>query len=45
MGLFGKKPASNVPALLPQEVLTRLLALNRPTAPYRIVDGRAENVD
>ncbi|MFA5873197.1 MAG: hypothetical protein WC832_04465 [Anaerolineales bacterium] len=45
MGLFGKKPASNVPALPPQEVLTRLLALNRPTAPYHIVDGRAENVD
>jgi hypothetical protein len=45
MGLFGKKPASNVPALPPQEVLTRLLALNRPTAPYHIMDGRAENVD
>jgi hypothetical protein len=45
MGLFGKKPASNLPALPPQEVLTRLLALNRPTAPYHIVDGRAENAD
>ena len=45
MGLFGKKPASNVPALPPQEVLTRLLALNRPTAPYHIMDGRTENVD
>jgi hypothetical protein len=45
MGLFGKKPASNVPVLPPQEVLTRLQALNRPTAPYQIVDGRAENVD
>ncbi|MCX6038885.1 MAG: hypothetical protein NTW99_13570 [Chloroflexi bacterium] len=45
MGLFGKKLASNVPALPPQEVLTRLLALNRPTAPYHIVDGRTENVD
>ena len=45
MGLFGKKPASNMPALLSQEVITRLLALNRPTAPYRIVDGHAENVD
>jgi len=45
MGLFGKKPASNVPALPPQEVLIRLLALNRPTAPYHIMDGRAENVD
>ncbi|HEX7540563.1 MAG TPA: hypothetical protein VF352_00415 [Anaerolineales bacterium] len=45
MGLFGKKTASNVPALPPQEVLNRLLRLNRPTAPYHIVDGRAENVD
>jgi hypothetical protein len=45
MGLFGKKPASKVPALAPQEVLTRLLALNRPTAPYHILDGHAENVD
>jgi hypothetical protein len=45
MGLFGKKPASNVPALAPEEVLNRLMALNRPTAPYHLLDGRAENVD
>ena len=45
MGLFGKKPASNVPALSPQEVLTKVLALNRPTAPFHIIDGHAENVD
>jgi len=45
MGLFSKKPASNLPALPPQEVLTRLLALNRPTAPYHIVDGHTEKVD
>jgi hypothetical protein len=45
MGLLGKKPASNAQALPPQEMVTRLLALNRPTAPYRIVDGRPENVD
>ncbi len=45
MGLFRKKPSSNVPALPPQEVLARLLTLNRPTAPYRIVDGHSENVD
>jgi hypothetical protein len=45
MALFGKKSASNVPALPPQEVATRLLALNRPTAPYQIVDGKAEGVD
>ena len=45
MGLFSRKPSSKVPALPPQEVMTRLLSLNRPTAPFRIVDGRAENVD
>lgn len=45
MGLFGKKPASSVPALPPQELLNRLIMLNRPTAPYHIVDGRSENVD
>jgi hypothetical protein len=45
MSLFGKKPASNVPALPPQEVSGRILALNRPTAPYQIVDGKAEGVD
>jgi hypothetical protein len=45
MSLFGKKPASNTPALPPQEVVNRVLALNRPTAPYQIVDGKAEGVD
>jgi hypothetical protein len=28
-----------------QDLYSRLMALNRPTAPYRIMDGRAENVD
>ena len=28
-----------------QDLYNRLMALNRPTAPYRIVDGRSENVD
>jgi len=28
-----------------QELYARLMALNRPTAPYRIVDGSSENVD
>ena len=28
-----------------QDLYARLMALNRPTAPYRIVDGRSENVD
>lgn len=45
MGLFSKKPSSKVPALSPQEVLNRLLQLNRPTAPYHIIDGQSEKVD
>ncbi len=45
MGIFGKKPVSNVPAVSAQELVTRLVALNRPSAPYQIVDGRAEKVD
>ena len=28
-----------------QDLYARLMALNRPTAPYRIVDGRSEGVD
>jgi hypothetical protein len=44
MGIFDKKKASG-PALPPEEVRTRLLGLNRETAPYRIVDGQAEGVD
>jgi hypothetical protein len=28
-----------------QEVVNRIMALNRPTAPYQIIDGRAEKVD
>jgi len=47
MGLFGfgKKPDKNVPVLSAEEVRQRLLALNRETAPYQIVDGRSQNVD
>ncbi len=45
MGLFGKKTTSSVSALPPQEIMNRLLALNRPTAPYRIMEGHSENVD
>lgn len=44
MKLFGKQPTGR-PALPPQEVTTRLISLNRPTAPYQIVDGQAEGVD
>jgi hypothetical protein len=45
MGLFGRKPDKNAPVLGADEVKERLLALNRPTAPYRIVDGGPEQVD
>src|SRR3972149_7958963 len=47
MGLFGfgKKPDRNVAVLSAQEVRQRLLALNRETAPYQIVDGTPQNVD
>jgi hypothetical protein len=47
MGLFGfgKKPDKNTPILSADEVRSRLLALNRETAPYQIVDGSSENVD
>lgn len=45
MGLFGRKPDKNAPVLSTEEVKQRLLALNRPGAPYQIVDGAAEKVD
>ena len=45
MGWFGKKADKNVPALSAQEVKDRILALNRESAPYRIMDGTPENVD
>ena len=40
-----KRPASGTPVLPAQQVLERLTALNRPTAPWGIVDGKAEGVD
>ena len=42
---FGKKPDKNIPVLPADEVRQRLLALNRETAPYQIIDGSSENVD
>jgi hypothetical protein len=45
MGLFGKKTTPKSNALPPQEVVARLIALNRPTAPYQIIPGTAESVD
>jgi hypothetical protein len=40
-----KRPAAGTPALPAGEVLARLKALDRHTAPWRIVDGSAEGVD
>jgi hypothetical protein len=40
-----KRPASGTPALPATGVRERVLGLNRPTAPYQIIDGAAENVD
>jgi hypothetical protein len=40
-----KRPPAGTPVLSQQEVLDRLLSLNRPTAPYQLVDGSAEGVD
>jgi hypothetical protein len=50
MGLFDfltstKRPAAGTPALSPDEVADRILALNRQTAPFQIVDGRSEGAD
>src|SRR5687767_15639617 len=47
MGIFGfgKKPDKNVPILAAEEVRQRVLALNRETAPYQILDGTSKNVD
>lgn len=40
-----KRPASGTPTLPAAQVLERLLALNRPTAPWKVSDGRSEGVD
>jgi hypothetical protein len=50
MGLFDfltstKRPSAGTPALSKQEVLDKLMNLNRPTAPYQLIDGTSENVD
>jgi hypothetical protein len=45
MPLFGKKPTTNLPALSAEELKTRLFGLNRPSAPFSIVDGRSEGLD
>jgi len=40
-----KRPSKGTPVLPAQQVIERLRALNRPTAPWGIVDGQAEGVD
>ena len=40
-----RRPAAGVAVLPAREVLDRLQALDRDTAPWRIVDGAAEGVD
>jgi hypothetical protein len=40
-----KRPSQGTPALPAQQVIERLKALNRPTAPWGIVEGQAEGVD
>lgn len=50
MGLWDKltgteRPSASVPVLSQDEVRQRILDLNRPTAPFQIVDGTAEGVD
>lgn len=50
MGLFDlftgtKRPAAGTPVLPAGQLRERLQALNRPTAPWRVLDGKADNVD
>ncbi len=40
-----KRPAPGTPVLSPQEVLDKLMSLNRPSAPFQLVDGHAEGAD
>ncbi len=50
MGLFDfltstRRPAAGVPVLGAEQVKQKLLDANRATAPFRIVDGKADGVD
>lgn len=40
-----KRPASGTPVLPAQQIIERLMALNRPTAPWAVIEGRSEGVD
>ena len=44
MSIFGKKKA-NISALSTQEVVNKIMELNRPSAPYQFIDGVSEGVD
>jgi hypothetical protein len=50
VGLFDfltstKRPPAGIAVLSADEVRRRLLSVNRPTAPYRVIDGASEGVD
>ena len=50
MGLFDlftgtKRPPAGTPVLPAAQLLERLRALNRATAPWQVADGKSENVD
>lgn len=40
-----KRPAAGVAPASPEKVKQALLAVNRPTAPFRVVDGKADGAD
>ena len=44
MSIFGKKKA-NISALSTQEVVNKIMALNRPSAPYQFIEGTSKGVD
>jgi len=50
MGIFDflsstKRPPAGTPVLGRQEVLDKLMSLNRPSAPYQLINGESEKVD
>lgn len=40
-----KRPNAGTPVLTREEVIERLLALNRESAPWKMIDGKADGVD
>jgi hypothetical protein len=40
-----RRPAPGTPVKPTGEVIARLKSLNRPTAPFQVIDGRSEGVD